>query len=136
MLNNFIAPYNATVVQRLTDAGSVLLGKTNMDEFAMGSSNENSYYGPARNPWDLDRVPGLKMRGAVALGERLRQYREAVFLARQLTAIACDVPLEIGPDGVQRRLPDLAALSDFYNMQRFGPFLRRQGERLAQLPLN
>jgi 5'-3' exonuclease len=85
---------------------------------------------------DLERVPGLKMRGAVALGERLRQHREAAYLARQLTEIECNVPLGLGTEGVRRRLPDLAALSSFYDHQGFGPFLRKQGERLAQLPLN
>jgi 5'-3' exonuclease len=85
---------------------------------------------------DLDRVHGLKMRGALALGTRLREHREAVFLARQLTVIACDVPLKMGTDGVRRRLPNLAALTSFYDAQQFGPFLRRQGERLAQLPFN
>lgn len=85
---------------------------------------------------DLDRVHGLKMRGAVALGARLREHREAAYLARQLTSIACDVPLGMGSDGVRRRLPDLAALTDFYDMQGFGPFLRKQGQRLAQMPLN
>ena len=85
---------------------------------------------------DLDRVHGLKMRGAVALGARLREHREAVYLARQLTAIACDMPLGLGRDGVRRRLPDLPALASFYDTQQFGPYLRKQGERLAQLPLN
>ncbi len=57
MLANFVAPYDATVVERWRSAGTVLLGKTNMDEFAMGSSNETSWYGPVRNPWDPGRVP-------------------------------------------------------------------------------
>ena len=58
MLDNFIAPYNATTVQQFNDTGMVLLGKTNRDEFAMGSSNENSFYGAVHNPWALDCVPG------------------------------------------------------------------------------
>ena len=83
---------------------------------------------------DLARVASLPLRGAGTLGARLAAHRESVYLARQLTRIACDLSLGASASTLRRRLPDLPAIAELYDRLGFGPFLRRQGERLAQLP--
>jgi DNA polymerase-1 len=80
---------------------------------------------------DLDRVLKIKIRNAGFVCGQLRDHRESAFLARQLTEIACDVPIEADLDRIARRPPDLDALNDFYDTVGFGRLLRNQAERIA-----
>ncbi len=92
-------------------------------------------YGSLEEIYDnLDALADLPVRGASKLGARLGQHRAAAFLARQLTEIARNMPMDLGRDALRRRAPDMAALTAFFDRQNFGPMLRRQAERLEQLP--
>ncbi|HEX7417957.1 MAG TPA: 5'-3' exonuclease H3TH domain-containing protein [Steroidobacteraceae bacterium] len=84
---------------------------------------------------NLEQVCEIKIRGAAQLAAKLREHRAAAYLARQLTSIACDMPIGITHEGLRRRAPDAAALTAFFDRCSFGPMLRRQAERLAGLPL-
>jgi DNA polymerase I len=85
---------------------------------------------------NLDLVARIPVRGAGKLAARLLEHRDAAFLARRLTEIACNMPLQVMHTELVRRAPDVAALTDFFDHHNFGPLLRRQAERLASLPLS
>ena len=86
ILGPYHPPYNATAIERLRTAGAVVIGKTNCDEFAMGSSNENSAFGPVKNPWDTERVPEDRRRSAAAVAAGLFPWRSALTQAVRLVS--------------------------------------------------
>lgn len=130
MLENFIAPYNATVVSRLKEAGAVLVGKTNLDEFAAGTTTEYSRFGPARNPWDLSRTPGGAGGAAAAVAAGLAPLAVASDTGGSLRRAAAFCGLTgIKPAYGRVSRYGLAALGS--SLEQAGPLARRVKDAVA-----